>query len=222
MVATPHVSSAYPLTRAEDVTAAVQTLEARAVAAQIRVRLVAGAEIEVMHSETLQTDDLPGLRLGGGPFSLIELPFTSDSRFAEMLLGLHGDLLPAVLAHPERCRAFHEDSELLPRLVEQGLLVQITAASFTGAYGSTVQRAAWDMLKQGLVHVAASDAHDAERRAPLLREPLESAGLGALVETLCQDNPAAILRGEWPAPVPGTAVPRAPRTRRLRRGLRRR
>ena len=77
------------------------------------------------------------------------------------------------------------------------------------------------MLEQGLVHVVASDAHDAVRRPPLLREPLEEAGLGELVAHLCEAAPAAILAGERPAPAPPVAVPRSVRRRRRSIGLRR-
>ncbi len=222
MVATPHVSAGYPETTAERVAAGVRALQARVDAEHIDVLLVAGAEVEILHCEMLEAGDLPGLRLGASPYTLVELPFSADARAAEMLLAMHGRLLPGVLAHPERCRAFHDDPELLGRLVDQGLLVQITAASIAGSYGATVQRTAWTMLEQGLVHVVASDAHDASRRPPMLRAPLEEAGLGAHVAALCQDNPAAILAGERPAPVDGVIQPRSLRRSRLRAGLRRR
>lgn len=221
MVATPHVSAGYPSTTAAGVAAGVEALQSRADAAKVDVQLVAGAEVEVLHREMLKADEMPGLRLGESPFTLVELPFGADARFAQMLLAMHADLLPAVLAHPERCRAFHDDAELLARLVDEGLLVQITAASIAGAYGSTVQRTAWQMLEQGLVHVVASDAHDANRRPPALRQPLEDAGLGPLVVALCEDNPAAILAGERPDPVRCVA-PRRSRRERVRSALRRR
>jgi len=222
MVATPHVSSAYPRTRADGVSSAVVALQAAADTASIDMRILAGAELDLMHREMLHTDELPGLCLGDSPYTLVELPFSADARFAEMLLGMHHDVQPALLAHPERCHAFHEDPELLGRLVGQGMLVQLTSASVAGMYGSTVQRCAWTMFEQGLVHVVASDAHDAVRRPPLLREPLEEAGLGELVATLCDDNPAAILAGERPAPAPPVTPARSPRLGRLRAGLRRR
>jgi protein-tyrosine phosphatase len=221
MVATPHVAGAYPRTRAAGVYAAVRALQAAADAAGIDVRLVAGAEIELLHREMLRADELPGLRLGDSPYTLVELPFTAEARFGEMLLGLHGDLQPVVLAHPERCRAFQEDPELLGRLVDQGMLAQVTAASIAGSYGSTVQRCAWSMLEQGLVHVVASDGHSATRRPPLLREPLEEAGLGHLVALLCEENPGKILASERPEPAPSVTPPRSVRGGRLWAALRR-
>ena len=220
IVATPHVSTSYPATRAEGIAAALQTLQLEADAAGIDVRLVSGAEIALVHCETLPGNDLAELCLGASPYKLVELPFTATPQFTELLLALH-NVHPAVLAHPERCRAFHDDDELLGRLVEQGMLAQVTAGSIAGSYGSTVQRCAWRMLEQGLVHVVASDAHDAVRRPPLLREPLEEAGLGELVAHLCEAAPAAILAGERPAPAPPVAVPRSVRRRRRSIGLRR-
>jgi protein-tyrosine phosphatase len=222
MVATPHVSAGYPNTRADSVEAGVRTLQDAADAVGIEVTLVGGAELELLHCEMLQPAELPGLRLGDGPYMLVELPFSATAQFAEMLIGLNHDARPMVLAHPERCRAFHEDPELLDRLVDEGALAQVTAASIAGSYGSTVQRSAWSMLEQGLVHVVASDAHDETRRPPLLREPLEEAGLGRLVAMLCEDNPAAILAGERPAPAPPVATPSSIRGGRLRDRLRRR
>jgi protein-tyrosine phosphatase len=220
MVATPHVSAQYPSTRATGVGAGVRALQAEADAAGIDVRLVAGAELELMQREVLHADELPGLCLGDGPYTLVELPFTATAQVAEMLLSMHGDVQPVVLAHPERCRPFHEDPELLGRLVDQGMLVQVTAASLCGTYGSTAQRSAWAMLERGLVHVVATDSHDVVRRPPLLREPLEQVGLGALVATLCDDGPAAILAGERPAAAP--PLQRPLRLRRLRAALRHR
>ncbi len=216
MVATPHVSDHHPLTRAEGVAAAVCALQAEADTAGIDIRLVAGAELALMHREMLGDREMPGLRLGDGPYTLVELPFTAIPRFAEQLLALYSDVHPAVLAHPERCLAFQQDPDLLARLVGQGMLAQLTAGSIAGSYGSTVQRCAWNMLEQGLVHVVASDTHDAVRRPPALRAPLETAGLGELVATLCQDGPAAILAGERPSPAPPVTPPRA-----IRRGWRR-
>jgi len=222
MVATPHVSAQYPRNRARDVHAGVLALRAEADAAGIEIEILAGAELELMHCEVLSDEELPGLRLGDGPFMLVELPFTATPRFAEMLLGMHHDVQPALLAHPERCRAFHDDPDLLGRLVARGMLAQVTAASIAGGYGSTVQRCAWAMLEQGLVHVIASDAHDAGGRPPLMREPLEAAGLDAIIPTLCEHNPAAILAGERPAPAPPVTPPRSVKSGRLLAGLRRR
>jgi len=133
VVATPHVSANYPRTRAEDVAEGVRSLQAEAAAEGIDMRILPGAELELMHCESLGEGELEGLRLGNSPYALVELPFTADARFAEMLLGMHANLQPLVIAHPERSRAFHADDELLGRLVGQGMLAQVTAAPIAGS-----------------------------------------------------------------------------------------
>src|SRR4051794_33401401 len=61
IVATPHVSAAYPDTTATIVAAKVSALQAAADAAHIDIRLVAGAELELLHREMLTADALAGL-----------------------------------------------------------------------------------------------------------------------------------------------------------------
>ena len=85
-----------------------------------------------------------------------------------------------VLAHPERCPAFHRDRRPLEMLVHGGVLTSITAGSLVGRFGGEVQRFAMQLARDELVHNVASDTHDPERRAPGIRAELERAGLGEL------------------------------------------
>jgi protein-tyrosine phosphatase len=105
-----------------------------------------------------------------------------------------------LLAHPERCPAFHRDPERLQRLVDAGVLVQITAGSMTGGFGSTVRRLTATMLRTGVVHVVASDAHDAVKRPPGLNDGFTSLerelpGLAELQPWMTEQVPRAILDG---------------------------
>jgi len=60
--------------------------------------------------------------------------------------------------HPEHVLAF----------VEQGCVVQVTASSYTGRWGSSAPKAAEWLLKHDAMHVLAADAHGTEDRAPVL------------------------------------------------------
>lgn len=217
MVATPHVSATYPNNSGERLEDAVAELREAARAAGIAIEIVAGAELSLLHCDTLSKEEGSLLRLGDAPYTLVELPVVATPQNVEMLLGMHYWVHPVVLAHPERCTAFQGDLDLLHRLVGQGMLVQVTAASFGGRFGSTVRQASWQMLGEGLVHVVASDCHDLRSRTPLLREPLEEAGLGELVPVLCDRGPAAVLAGERPDPAPAVAPPRSFGIKRLMR-----
>ena len=84
-------------------------------------------------------------------------------------------------------------------MVEQGCLVQVTANAITGFWGSRSQKMAEWLLKREAVHVVASDAHDPERRKPVLseaREAIASLAGDEIADALVTHNPAAIVDGK--------------------------
>jgi protein-tyrosine phosphatase len=94
---------------------------------------------------------------------------------------------------------FLRDPALLARLVGDGALASVTGASLTGRFGTTARRFATWAIDEGLAHDVATDAHDSDRRPPVLREALLEAGYGWAADWLTIDVPDAILRG---APLP--------------------
>lgn len=104
-----------------------------------------------------------------------------------------------VITHPERNPILQNSIDRLMAWVESGCLLQVTAQSLTERFGKAAQRTAWELLRRGMVHVIASDAHDTEHRPPrldlaheiLVREMGEDAARLLLVE-----NPGAIVSGE--------------------------
>ena len=144
--------------------------------AAIPLEVRAGGEIAIWRLVDLDDAALRALALGGGPYLLVESPFSPVvGDFEPMVLDLHQRGHRVLLAHPERCPAFQRDPERLARLVRGGVLIQITAGSMEGAFGSTVQRFTTSLLRDGLVHVVASDAHDAVKRPPGLQRRLPRA-----------------------------------------------
>jgi protein-tyrosine phosphatase len=112
-----------------------------------------------------------------------------------------------LLAHPERCHAFHRDPRMLESLVRSGVLTSITAGSLVGRFGGEVRRFALELAHKDMIHNVASDAHDHVRRPPGAAAELEQAGLGSLVDWLTDQVPAAILSGEEIPPRPASAIP---------------
>ena len=101
---------------------------------------------------------------------LLECPFASVGAAMEpMVAELRRRGFGVLLAHPERSPTFARDGHRLGRLVALGASAQVTAGSLAGRFGEPVRRTATRMLEAGLVHVIASDAHDAVRRPPDLR-----------------------------------------------------
>ena len=199
IVATPHVSWRYQNDSAT-IARLTDELNERLRQEQIAVEIRPGAEIAMTRAADIEPDELTRLRIGDGPWLLLEPPFTPS---VTGLDGVVGTLLSAghrvVLAHPERCPGFHREPSTLESLVRAGALTSITAGSLVGRFGGEVRRFARMLVKRGLVHNVASDAHDTVRRPPGIAAALEEAGLGALADWLARSVPAAILGGE---PIP--------------------
>jgi protein-tyrosine phosphatase len=216
MVATPHVNwhhhnDAATIARLSD------ELNTRLRTEGIDVEIRTGAEIAMTRAQDIEPEELERLRLGDGPWVLLEPPFTP------IVTGLDGVVMTlqsaghrVVLAHPERCPALHREPRLVEALVRGGALTSVTAGSLTGRFGGEVRRFARRLLEEGLVHNVASDAHDPLRRRPGMGADLREAGLQGLAEWLTEAVPAAILSGgEIPArPVPVKV--REPRGRGMR------
>jgi protein-tyrosine phosphatase len=151
---------------------------------------------------------------------LLEPPFTP------IVTGLDGVVMSlqraghrVVLAHPERCPAFHREPQLVESLVRSGVLTSVTAGSLAGRFGGQVRRFARRLVEQGLAHNIASDAHDTVKRPPSIAAELAEAGFESLSDWLTRAVPTAILSGEEiPArPEPPTTRERRPQRIRWRR-----
>jgi protein-tyrosine phosphatase len=200
IVATPHVSWRYGN---DSATIGRLTAEIGAAVAEagLALEVVAGAEVAMTRVPELSREERSALVLGNGPWLLLEPPFSSVlTGLEQLVLELEAEGHRILLAHPERCHAFHRDAELLEALVREGVLVSITAGSLSGSFGDTVRRFALELVEAELVHNVASDAHDAEKRPPSIARELEQAGLGALAGWLTEEVPAALLAGERQIP----------------------
>jgi protein-tyrosine phosphatase len=214
VLATPHVTCDIPTTSAQ-VAEDAATVNATLREEGIDLEVLTGGEIAITFVAELDDDELRALALGGGPWLLVESPLTpAASSFDNVLHHLHARGHRVLLAHPERCPAFQREPERLASLVHAGMLTSITAGALVGRFGSTVERYTHELVRDGLVHSIASDAHDVTRRPPGLREEIERAGYGSHVEWWCETVPAAVLAGtEIPQPPP------APLRQRPAKGL---
>jgi protein-tyrosine phosphatase len=200
ILATPHINDDRSIDAAR-VAAGLEVLRPALAAAEIPLDVLPGGEIAMWRLGDLDDAALRTLALGGGPYLLVESPFSpAIGAFEPLVLDLLGRGHRVLLAHPERCPAFHRDPERLQRLVDAGVLVQITAGSMTGGFGSTVRRLTATMLRTGVVHVVASDAHDAVKRPPGLNDGFTSLerelpGLAELQPWMTEQVPRAILDG---------------------------
>lgn len=215
VAATPHVNAHFANDAERIAAAAAQVREALALA-DVPLHIARGAEVD-LHT-ALQMDDpaLRSLALGDGPWLLIEMPHHVNPRLLvavqELLVRDHRVLL----AHPERSPSLARDPKSLRQLVDDGARVQITATSLTGRFGRSAAACARTLLRSGLVHAVASDAHDLERRPPGVLAALQASDASEeLVRWVTEEAPRLILDGEQ---VPALA-PSAKRTRSPLRAL---
>lgn len=209
VVATPHVSWRY-VNGPQVIGDAIEAVRSAVRAARIELDIQHGAEIEIARLNDLSDDDLCALRLGDGPWLLIESPLTWGIIDLESVLDAvnrRGHWI--VLAHPERSPVFLRNPRRLRALVSRGILCSITASSLVGAFGREVQTFALALARDGLVHNVTSDAHDAVYRPPVIRNDILAAAaqvpelLGRLDWLTCE-MPRAILEGD-PLPRPPAA-----------------
>lgn len=215
LVATPHVSWTYP-NDADTIAPLVAQLNARLVAEDVALEVLPGAEIAMTRLIDIPSDQLPRLGLGGGPCLLVEPPFAPTVTGLDALVfDLQRQGYQVLLAHPERCQAFHRNPGMLRDFVSEGILTSITAGSLIGSFGGEVRRFALMMARESLIHNVASDTHDTVRRPPGIAAELRQSGLEPLADWLTEQVPAAILSGAEIPPRPAVTLPGiepAPRT----------
>jgi protein-tyrosine phosphatase len=222
ILATPHINDHAEIGPAL-IAAGIEALRAALDRAAIPLEVLPGGEIAIWRLGDLDDETLRALALGGGPYLLVESPLSPVvGDFEPMVLDLHARGHRVLLAHPERCPAFQRDPARLERLVDAGALAQITAGSMSGGFGSTARRFTVALLREGLVHVVASDAHDHVKRPPGLRAGFPAVerdlpGIGEQAEWLTELVPRAVLDG---APAPVRPPPPKPTGLMRRLGLR--
>jgi len=137
-------------------------------------------------------------------FSNYSIPENTTDSFFKL-----GDCgITAVITHPERNPILRENLQRVVEWAEQGCVVQVTGSALTGFWGERTRRAAVWLLERQAVHVLATDAHDLEKRIPILSTSREAAAeiCGEdVAEALVEGNPRAIISNQplpyFPRPV---------------------
>jgi protein-tyrosine phosphatase len=222
LVATPHVSPRYP-NEPEWIARGVDELNERLASEGVALEVLPGAELAMTQLVEMDASKIARYALGGGDWLLVECPLASASvGFDILVLDLQRRGHRILLAHPERCPAFHRDASTLESLVRAGALTSITAGALVGRFGGEVRRFALRLVHEGMAHSVASDAHDETRRPPGMSAQVREAGLGPLADWLTRAVPGAILGGGEIPPQPALAPPIPKREQRSRWRLLRR
>ena len=197
-VCTPHVLSHKDLVEEEKFISRFNELTKRAAAAGIKVRLHLGCELYVQpgfdFSRRIST------LAQNGRYFLIEFPMSQIPTFVEQhFFDLFGKTHIPIIAHPERNGGILNTPNKAYEFVQKGALLQVTAGSLLGVFGSQVKNVARQLMDANLVQIVASDAHDTVRRKLKLKRAYEYVRDNwgpERADLLLYQNPLKVIRGE--------------------------
>lgn len=200
IVATPHQLGSYRRNRGETIRQFVQELRIQLQQAAIALEVLPGADVRI-------ESDMISLLKSGDVLSLadrrrhvlLELPHELYFPLEPVLQQLSDIGMTGILTHPERNRGIQANPSIVDTLVDRGCLMQVTAGSFTGGFGSTALRLSELFLRRGLIHLVASDGHGTRSRRPLLKAAREQVAAWTdqkTAEDLFCLHPQKIVQGE--------------------------
>jgi protein-tyrosine phosphatase len=201
--ATPHQKAGQFLPTREAIDSAhVATCRAAADAGVgLRLPLAAENMWDAVFYERLEAGAIPSY--DGGPAFLVEFPLTQlPVSLREHLFRLRMQGKLPVIAHPERYEPLwpeHGGEALLTALARECAMV-VDLGAVAGYHGRRQAKAARAMLRQGIAHAAASDAHTpgdvrvAAEGIAWIRKRLGDEAVTRLLDR----NPRRILAGEHP------------------------
>jgi protein-tyrosine phosphatase len=200
LVATPHQLGTNSRVSVDSIKNGLALLRAELQTKNIRVEVLPGADVRI-------DPELPKLFKQGrvltladrGKHVLLELPHDTYYPLDQLLKLLRKQGLVGILSHPERNRDIIKNPDVMWDVIEAGGLLQITAGSLTGTFGSSCQEIAELAVDEGLIHFIASDAHDTKHRPFGMREAYDTicdmAG-EKLADLVCCENPARVFEGD--------------------------
>jgi protein-tyrosine phosphatase len=206
LACTPHIMPGVWQNRGDDIRVAVDKLQQVLIAEGIGLHIFPGADNHVVPDFVAGLKEGRLLTLANSRYVLVEPPHhVAPPRLEEFFFSILVAGYVPILTHPERLTWIEDHYAIIKKLVEAGVWMQITAGSLAGRFGRRPKSWGYRMLQDGLVHILATDAHDPERRPPLLSEGWELVRdvVGAEeAERLVLHRPFAILIDE----APGTVV----------------
>ena len=165
----------------------------------VPLQVLPGADVRLEPDLVLRVQRGEVLSLGDRrKHVLLELPPGGQAPLLDLIdtMAQHG--LTAVVSHPDRNQGLLREPRGVQALVDRGCLMQVTADSILGTFGSRCQEFVEQLLADGNLHFVATDAHGQRSRRPLLRRAFERvrqlAGTETAVDLFCR-NPRCVADG---------------------------
>src|SRR5277367_4169268 len=196
-VATPHANDRYHYDRThlQGLVAQLQELVGDA------IKLIRGCDFHLSYDNMQDVLANPArYAIEGSRYMLVELSnYSVPNQITDCFMQLGDRGITAVITHPERNPILRESPQRVVEWAEQGCVIQMTGSALTGFWGHRTQRAAEFLLEHHAVHVLATDAHDMQKRVPVLSTSRDAAAEicgEEIAEALVEQNPRAIVESQ--------------------------
>ncbi|WP_088052506.1 tyrosine-protein phosphatase [Virgibacillus dakarensis] len=200
IIATPHHHNGSFDNPGQDVIGAVEYLNWKFQEEQIPVEIVPGQEPRINGDvvEDLKRGDILPLNVTSG-YVFIELPSSHVPQYTtQLLFDVQIAGYKPIIVHPERNHELMDNPDKLYRMVKNGALTQITAASVVGKNGGKVQKFTNQLVEANLTHFVASDAHNVKKRGFYMQDAFEQIKkqFGNMMQYQFMENSEALIVGK--------------------------
>ncbi|MEZ6058445.1 MAG: CpsB/CapC family capsule biosynthesis tyrosine phosphatase [Planctomycetaceae bacterium] len=197
IICTPHQLGNFSCNTGDMIRERVAAVQERLNQEGIPLRVRAGGDVRIEEDLIGKIRRREVLTLAdAGKYVLLELPHEVYIPLDPLIQQLQSAGMIGILSHPERNAGIMANPRVTIPLVEQGCLMQVTAGSLTGRFGNPSREVSEWMLKEGLVHFLATDAHGLKSRRPTMRRAFHRAaeivGHQGAVQLCCR-NPQAVV-----------------------------
>ena len=200
MIVTPHsYPGMYENYAGERMELKYRSLKEAIKAQGIPLRIYRGMEIFGTEDTVEMLKEKKVWTLNHTRYILIEFGFHEEADYVSGILAdCAKEGYKPIVAHPARYSFVQQDPQLIYEWVDKGYGIQLNKDSILGANGKRCQDCALSLLRHGLVHCVASDAHRMGWREPnmdTVTDALEREFGEEYTYMLLEENPGRILDG---------------------------
>ena len=135
------------------------------------MQLYLGCELHASMGMIDRLRNRPQMCLGDSNYVLVEFSEGDDLRFIqERLRAVRSAGYRPVVAHAERYPALMKNLSTVEELVDMGIWIQVNADSILGEEGWGMKRLCKKLMKENLIHLVGSDAHNRKDRPSRIGE----------------------------------------------------
>ncbi|NLU26100.1 MAG: phosphoesterase [Hungateiclostridium thermocellum] len=165
VIATPHFIGDYDSkVTPKSVKEKIDILNKEMKKQHIKLEIYSGMEVFASNDTVDRLEKGEILTLNNSRYVLIEFSFENIPKYiSELLFSMQLKGYVPIIAHPERYNIRYRKSGIIKKAVENGALLQVNSGSIMGVHGSEVRDEAIRLLKSGMVHLVATDAHGDRR-----------------------------------------------------------